>query len=97
MPKIKFKHWTDSNYRFGPIETVWATKKIKKGEELFLDYGYSKLGFGSGTNANELFSWYEAQFTANQEYLKKKEAGDDVSHLPISWIRVKSLYICLLQ
>ena len=68
---------------FSPIETVWATKKIKKGEELFLDYGYSSKGFGSGSNANELFPWYEAQFMANQEYLRKKEAGEDVSHLPI--------------
>ena len=66
-----------------PIETVWATKKIKKGEELFLDYGYSQKGFGKGSNANELFPWYEAQFLANQEYLKKKEAGEDLPHLPI--------------
>ena len=64
-----------------PIETVWATKKIKKGEELFLDYGYSSKGFGS--QSNELFSWYEDQYMANQEYLRKKEAGEDVSHLPI--------------
>ena len=68
---------------FSPIETVWAIKKIKKGEELFLDYGYSSKGIGSGSNANELFPWYEAQFMANQEYLRKKEAGEDVSHLPI--------------
>ena len=29
------------------------------------------------------------QIMANQEYLKKKEAGKDLSHLPIPWIGVK--------
>ena len=66
--------------RFGPIETVWATKKIKEGEELFLDYGYSKQ---VTEIPNELYAWYNDQLKAHLEYMKKKEAGEDVSHLSI--------------
>ena len=42
--------------RFGPIQIIWAARDISDGEELFLDYGYSK------DFKNVLYPWHQEQF-----------------------------------
>lgn len=81
MVNNRFAPFTNAKFgamehpRFGPIETVVATRHIEKGEEFFIDYGYKV--------PCELCHWYEDQQKLTQEYLRKKMAGENVSHLPI--------------
>ena len=65
--------------RFGAIVTVTATKFIKAGEEIYVNYGYAV----NATNIKALSPWYDEQYRATKEYLAKLEAGEDMSAIPI--------------
>ena len=65
--------------RFGAIVTVTATKSIKSGEEIYVNYGYAI----NSTSIKKLSPWYDQQYQATKEYLTKLEAGEDVSLIPI--------------
>ena len=77
-PFINSKFVNVEHPRFGHTVGLAATKDIMEGQEIFVNYGYN---VNENTDIN--FPWFRPQWEKHQEYMKKLQAGEDVSHLPI--------------